>query len=57
MRLLLQAVQICAVLEEHGDRYLETWQVPMLTWEELQELRQLYEAAPVPALDSPMDGE
>ena len=29
----------------------------MLTWEELQELKQLYEAAPVPALESPLAGE
>ena len=53
----MQAGQICAVLEEHGEEHLETWQVPMLTWDELQELKQLYEAAPVSALESPLGGE
>ena len=45
------------MLEEHGQAYLETWQVPMLTWDELQELKQLYEAAPISALESPLGGE
>ena len=27
------------MLEEHGVQYLETWQVPQLTWAELQELK------------------
>ena len=53
----LQAQQLCGVLEEHGEKYLETWQVPLLTWEELQELKQLYEAAPMPNLESPGSGE
>ena len=52
-----QAQQLCGVLEEHGEKYLETWQVPLLTWEELQELKQLYEAAPMPTLESPGSGE
>ena len=51
-----QAQQLCAVLEEHGEKYLESWQVPLLTWEELQELKQLYEAAPMPTLESPGSG-
>ena len=45
------------MLEEQGEAYLETWQVPMLTWDELQELKQLYEAAPIAALESPLGGE
>ncbi|CAL5228172.1 g11253 [Coccomyxa viridis] len=49
-----KAGQICGVLEEQGEAYLETWQVPMLTWDELQELKQLYEAAPIAALESPL---
>ena len=53
----LQAQQLCAVLEEHGEKHLEAWQVPLLTWEELQELKQLYEAAPMPTLESPGSGE
>ncbi len=53
----MQAAQICGVLEEHDEAYLETWQVPMLTWDELQELKQLYEAAPISALESPLGGE
>ena len=53
----MQAQQLCGVLEEHGEKYLETWQVPLLTWEELQELKQLYEAAPMPTLESPDSGE
>jgi hypothetical protein len=34
-----QAEQLVGVLEEHGAQYLETWQVPQLTWAELQELK------------------
>ena len=52
----VQAGQICAALEEHGKAYLETWQVPMLTWDELQELKQLYEASPISALENPLAG-
>jgi len=53
----MQAGQICSVLEEQGEEYLETWQVPMLTWDELQELKQMYEAAPISALESPLAGK
>jgi hypothetical protein len=53
----LQAGQCCAVLEEHGEKYLETWQIPALTWDELQELKQMYEGAPLPALESPLTGQ
>ena len=49
----MQAAQICGVLEEHDEAYLETWQVPMLTWDELQELKQLYDASPISALEKP----
>ena len=52
----MQASQICAMLEEFGAEHLEAWQVPMLTWDELQELKQLYEAAPISALESPLGG-
>jgi len=53
----MQAGQICSVLEEQGEEYLETWQVPMLTWDELQELKQMYEAAPISALETPLAGK
>lgn len=53
----VQAGQLCAVLEEHGEKYLESWQVPMLTWDELQELKQMYEGAPLPALENPLTGQ
>lgn len=52
----VQAGQICAALEEHGEAHLESWQVPMLTWDELQELKQLYDALPISALENPLAG-
>ena len=39
----MQALQMVDVLEQHGPRHLETWPVPLLSWNELQELKAHYE--------------
>jgi hypothetical protein len=52
---IMQAQQLLEVLGEHGPEYLETWQLPQLTWNELQELKAHYEAEPA-AIEAPDPG-
>jgi hypothetical protein len=51
---LVQARQLLDVLEEHGAEYLETWRLPPLTWNELQDLKA---QAGVPAIEGSSTGE
>ena len=50
----MQARQLLDVLEEHGAEYLETWRLPPLTWNELQDLKA---QAGVPAIEGSSTGE
>ena len=41
--MLVQALQLTEVLDQHGAEHLETWAIPLLTWPELQALKAEHE--------------